>query len=556
MNRRPHLLPDALAAGLALFAQTGLLAQSEQSVPVSVTAVSGRSVYLDAGSAQGIAAGDEVELRPAGQAPVRALVREVASRSARAEAPLGATMPPIGTPGEVFARGTGRRREPRAPVRAPGNPAHPPWSAPGAGDPDEPLLAPAFGGGPSSRPRTLHGRVFAQLLGTHDDLEGGSVDTMRARLGARLELENPFGEGGRLAFDGELTHRAIDPFGNDGETSNRARLDQLSYAFGDDELEPWRVQLGRFVSPNAPQVGLLDGVEVMRRLDRQWAVGLGVGLVPLPFPSRNTGDDFGTHLFARWQAEGDARASATLGIQKTWHTGEADRDLWFSRFDWSPTDRLRFDGALELDLYTGSDDLESSTLEVTKAWLSTTWRASDVLDFGLHTSTHRWPQLLREDWAFLPEELIRNGHVERISPRVGWRIDDSLRLTARVDHWRDQDRDGTSGELGADLRDALGSGFDLGAAVFLSDGAWQSGPGARVRASRSFDWGLLGLRTEWSSWESNGLVTGDESFQLWRAGFDLDFDLGGDWNALVDGELVLGDDQDGYLFGIFVQRRL
>lgn len=539
---------------LALGMSTAI-AQETTSVPVTVTAVSGRSIYLDAGRAQGIAQNDEVELRPPGQPSFRAFVREVSSRTARAEAPLGATLPAIGTPGEVFARGTPSRDEPKAPVRAQQAPAHPPWTAPGAGDPNDPLLAPAFGGGPASRPTTLDGRLFAHLLGTHDELEGGSVDTMRARLGARLELANPFGEGGRLAFDGEVTHRSLDPFASGEESSGRGRLDQLSYTWGDDEFEPWRVQGGRFVSANVPQLGLLDGVELMHRLDHVWSVGFGAGFTPLPFSVRNSGDDFGVHVFARWQAKGDTRAAATFGVQKTWHGGRADRDLAFARFDWTPADRLRFDGALKLDLYTASDDLESGALEITEAWLATNWRANDVIDFGLHTSTHRWPQLLREDWAFLPVSLIRDGHVERVSPRVGVRVSDALRLTGRFDLWRDQDRDGMSADVGMDLRDAFGSGFDLGASVYLADGAWQSGPGMRVRASRSFDWGMLGLRAEIASWESSGLVTGSESFTLGRAGFDLDFVLGPDWNALVDGELVFGDDQDGYVFGIFVQRR-
>ena len=49
------------------------------------------------------------------------------------------------------------------------------------------------------------------------------------------------------------------------------------------------------------------------------------------------------HAFAQWRDTDPERssASATLGVQKTWHRGAPDRDLLFGRGDWSPVDSLR-----------------------------------------------------------------------------------------------------------------------------------------------------------------------------------------------------------------------
>jgi hypothetical protein len=40
-----------------------------------------------------------------------------------------------------------------------------------------------------------------------------------------------------------------------------------------------------------------------------------------------------------------------------------------------------------------------------------------------------------------------------------------------------------------------------------------------------------------------------------RLGLDVDLAIGARWNALFNGEVILGDDQDALTLGIFVQRR-
>jgi hypothetical protein len=553
-DRARNLLAVLAALGCTL----GLRAQDERSVRVRVTSVSARSLYLDGGRAAGLAPGQEVELMPPNGAPFLAPIREVSATSARAELPPGRPLVPVGTIGEVRLRpGDGSGAEPSAPKRAGGVPEHPPWTLDEfpRDRTDEPLLAPAFGGGPASRPIDWDGRLFGQLQYARDDAEGRGFESYRARLGARLEVTNLFGAGGRLGFDGEVRRRGVDLFDGGEDSDDQLRIDRASYAIGDDDLEPWRVEIGRFVSQHAPELGLLDGAEVLRRLSPDFAVGGGLGLFPLPFPDRNTGDDAGLFGFVQWRPTAEPRLGGTVGFQKTWHEGAPDRDLMFARADWTPSDELRIDASALVDFYTGKDDLKDSAAELTQAWLSTTWNPTDDLGLGLSATTYSWAQLLREDLAFAPPELIRDGRVTRISPRVFVDLGPDFRVQARADFWSDQERDGSGGEIGFDWYRVLGTGLDLGLAAFHSEGSYLSGPGLRARAARSFDWGWTGLRYEWTNWSADGLSTGSEDFGQHRLGLDVDLAIGARWNALFNGEVILGDDQDALTLGIFVQRR-
>src|SRR5690606_14443321 len=144
------------------------------------------------------------------------------------------------------------------------------------------------------------------------------------------------------------------------------------------------------------------------------------------------------------------------------------------------------DASALVDFYGGSDELKDSSAELTQGWLAANWRATDAFGLGVSASTYRWAQLLREDLAFVPPELVRDGHVERWSPRAWLDLTDRLRLSARADLWRDHARSGEGGELGLDWRAVFGSRFDLGLVAYDRSGSVGAGPGARITVARSF----------------------------------------------------------------------
>ena len=561
----PRSRIPARARGTALLALAHLAlaaaaaAQDPTVVRVRVVSVSADSVYLDQGRSAGLAPGLEVELSPPGSAPFRATIREVSATSARAEVPPGRPMVPVGTLGEISlpAGAAGAAQGGEGPKRATTTPDDLPWKWQDfqRGDTDTPLLAPAFGGGPASRPADWTGRLFGQYTYSADEGEGRSNAAYRARIGARTQVTNLLGYGETLTFDGELRQRGEDILDEGEDTDSQLRVDRLSYAYGEDVRDPYRIELGRFVSRFAPELGLVDGGEVARRIGRDLTIGAGLGLAPLPFPDRDTGDDFGAFGFAQWRPEDDPTIGFTLGFQKTWHEGEADRDLLFARFDWQPTERLRFDASTLVDFYTASDDLKDATAEVTQGFVATSYRPSDAFGVGITTSTYAWAQLLRGDLAFVPDELIRDGRVDRISPRVWWNVSEDVRLQARVDQWSDQDDSGTGGELSSDWYRAFGGAMDLGLALSQSQGSYTSGPAVRFRAARTFTWGYASFRYEWTRWSADALTTGSEDFSQHRTGVDASVALGDAWNVQIQAETVLGDLQDGYNLGFYVQRR-
>jgi hypothetical protein len=556
----PHA--RALPLWLAAIAQLGVAgsaaAQDPTVIRVRVVSVSADSVYLDQGRAAGLAPGMDVELSAPGAAPFRATIREVSATSARAEIPSGRPPVPVGTMGEVtLPAGSAARAGEEGPKRASTTPDDLPWKWQDfpRGDTDSPLLAPAFGGGPASRPADWSGRLFGQYTYSADEGDGRSNSAYRARLGARTQVTNLLGGGETLAFDGELRQRGEDLLNEGDDTDSQLRIDRLSYAYGEDVRDPWRLELGRFVSRFAPELGLVDGAELAWRTSRDLTLGAGLGLAPLPFPDRQTGDDFGVFGFAQWRPEDSPTIGFTLGVQKTWHRGTADRDLLFTRFDWQATERLRVDASALVDFYTASDDLKDSSAEITQGFVAARYRASDAFGFGLTSSTYAWAQLLRADLAFAPTELIRDGRVDRLSPRVWWNVGEDVRLQARVDHWSDQNGSGTGGELSSDWYRAFGGSIDLGLALSQSEGSYTSGPAIRFRAARTFDWGYASFRYEWTRWSADALATGSEDFSQHRTGLDASIALGDFWNVQIQAETVLGDLQDGYNLGFYVQRR-
>lgn len=555
-----HLVALTLSV---VFAAAAASAQGEGGVErlvrVRVTSIAGDSIYFDVGRDRGLTPGLEVELLPPGGAVLRVTILDVSANSARARAPGGPAPVEIGTEGEVLvpvsASGAGVK-----PRRAEDTADHPPWEFEDypVGETEDPLLAPAFGGGPASRPVELDGYVFGQLIYARDDAAGRGFESYRARLGTRLQLRNPFGRGGRIAFDGQVARRSVDLFDDGENADDTGRIDRLSYAHGDDDRASWRYEVGRFVSQYVPEAGLIDGVEVVRRIGKgDVVVGAGAGLFPLPFPNRDSGEDYGFDLFVQWRPREDPRASATVGLLKTWHEGTSDRDAVFGRFDWRPFDELRFDGSVFVDVYGGDDDLKDSPVELTRGFLTTTWKPHQRVGVSVTGSTYRWAQLLREDLAFAPVELVRDGHVERLTPRAWVDVGSGVRLHARGDFWVDREREGQGGEAGFLWRGAFGSAWDLGGSAFYSQGSFVSGPGLRARATHPlFQGGRATLRYEWTRWMTSGLVqdTGEE-FDQHRVGGDVDVDLGGGFTAVGNFDWITGSDTDSLTFGLYVQKR-
>lgn len=536
-----------LALALAPRAQTPA---EFTSVEVHITALSPASIYLDRGSDSGLAAGDRVRLYPDGAPLVDAVVRSVSKQSARAEWDGLAPGLAVGLRGEAMVP-TERLQQL---AQGQGAESHPAWQQSLDGwDTQQPLLAaPDFAKQRASE-FALHGRVFWQYDHTLDAQSDNQFSFGRA--GADLRLENPFGRPGALELEGEFEQRLALSSGSDDESLQQGRVQRLSYHTGDELDAPLRWELGRFPQHEFPELGAIDGAEVVFRrssLDR-W--GASAGLFPSYTPDMSTGEDAQLALFYRHLFKADESASLGAAYQKTFHQGEADRDLLVLDGRYFAPGALFATGTAWIDYYDAGDDPKSSGFELTQLFLSANKPLGKDAGLGASASFVRFPQMLHDELSASITESLLDQHVQRLSLN-GWRnLRADLRLNGRADVWSDQDDSGGSAELGLRWRRALWKRVDLSAALFGSDGKYSALTGLRLGANAAFERGSWSLNYEIadSSVDSGGSDAGLLQ-QALRA--SLDFALGQRWSLSAYLEDRFGDEQDSLAAGLYLTRRL
>lgn len=545
------------AAVLLLSAVLGVAcprAVAGEPVKVSVTSVSGRSVFLDRGKAAGITPGLPVRLFPPGAAPIDAVIADVSTNSSRIELPAGFTLPPIGCTGELDVPDAPKVEEPADDKTKP-PPEHAPWTRQEGGrSPDEPLLAPAFSKPPSERASTFHGRAFAQFQYNWDKAEGRDNSYLLARAGTAMELTNPLGRGGRFQFDAEVDVRSFKSQFTGTRTEEKFILDRLSYTEGGEEYSPYRLEVGRFTSIFLPEMGIIDGVEGVIQLEGGMKYGAGFGAYPLDFPDRKWGDDLGFHVFMDYQSPGEHRFNGTLGYQKTWHEGAPDRDAIFGRFNIMPTRAVWLYGSATIDVYGQGNAMKSSGPHLTQAWLQARYAPDSTGGVSVSYSHYTWPDLKRNDFGFSPVELIRDGQLDRVELSAWHDLVKDVRVTGRVNYFTDQGGNGTGGELDGDWDQVLGAPVSLHADVFYSNGSFTDGTGFRVevRPGSGEVQGFVGY--EYFRYNTTGLATGTESAarQTLRAGLNWQIDR---WSYSLTADHYFGNGEDAYSLGMYLGYR-
>lgn len=540
----------------------GLLrAQAPTRLDARVSAAAGSAVYFDKGRDAGVAIGDTARVFAPGQAPLDLIVRAVSKSSARADLPAGASPIPLGTRVEITVTLSGGGNEGDGPTTGDRPPPvtptvdHPPWTQPLDGvDPRLPLLAPAFGRGPAERPTDLHGRLFTYWSHTWD---GGTNDRryLLGRVGADVDVDNPFGKGGALHFDGEYDRRDTMLDDAPDVSSSRARLDRLSYSWGDDALAPVRFEIGRFLQHQFPELGRVDGGEVTLPVSEHGALGTSFGLMPEPFGSAKSSDDLQATVSYRY--DNLARSGVRTGVaaQKTWHEGEQDRDLLFGDFFWRGESRLQFQMSSWVDYYTGDDVIKRHGLQLTELHARTAYDFSDDHGVGVNFSHMRWPEIKRNEFSLLPPDLIRDNRVTRFGGDTWWRASEMLRFDVRGDYWQDQTQDGWSTDVRSSLRDTLWQHGDVSAAVFYNEGSFTNGYGIRLGGTKSFGAHRLSVRYDWSRYQNTTLFGSDANLDLQGISVNLDLLFGRRFDVSVDLDHRFGDAQSATTLGIYGQVR-
>lgn len=522
-------------------------------------------VTVDRGKRDGLAQGDTVTFRPRAGGTFRGRVVRLDERTADVEMVERGFTPPAGTRGEVevpSARLAAKPAPQPVPQQQPTPPAgqgepnqpaqppeHPPWRNRDEGfTPDKPLLAQVKPIRPQERQPSYGGRWFTTADLNYSDAAGSSNSYGRAGLVSWLD--NPFGRGGALRFDGEFAHRT--------EVNDQRGTDlvvrELSYLEGGNRFDSERVQVGRFLQSELPQLGLLDGVAYSKRRDNGHRYGGSVGFLPELDDDMHSGEDLQFAAFYRYVDDERERLTATAGFQKTLNRGRMDRDLFV--FD---VRNLR-DGGWDLqasawlDLYLGRDDAKNQALEVTQAFASASRRFDSGSGFDLTLRRLRFPQQLRKTYPQLPPQELTDNRYDRIAFTWWLMVDKTQRLHGQVAGYGDEDGDGASAELGIDVQDWLGARSRVDVTAFGSAGDFGSQLGARVTYGRATDNGRWDALYEVSNFHYNGFTAERDDLLQHRVFGSRSFALDAAWFLTLQGGAQLFDSDTAWSAGFYLQR--
>ncbi len=512
-------------------------------IEVRVTALSGTAFYIDQGSDVHIEPGDRGRVFAAAGQTVEFIVRSVSRQSARCEALSPDALVGVGEQAEVLL-----------PAERLGAPIAPAWTHPKeAWDPAAPLLAPTKAPTPAERESRFRGRWYTGIDGTFDS-SGGSREYLLARTGFDGEWENATGRGDVVRFDGEFFHRSSDT--DDGtETLDRLRVDRASWRLGDWRENPRRIELGRFLHSELPQLGVIDGAEYVQRTSGGDRWGVSAGLLPAWNASLDTGDDVQTSVFYRHVGGTDGELSLGAALQKTWHEGDEDRDTALADFAWRASERLWLAGSAWVDWYTADDSGKQEGFELTELHLNGRYQVSGAWGLAAAFSQVRWPWMLRDDLPPATATTLSEGEVQRVN-FSGWReLTKGTRLSARTDLWSDQDDSGLGWELRLSKRDWLWEQGEVWSSLFALDGASDSVAGLRLGASRWTDAGTLSLAYEFAQHEPDNAGGDFATLSQHNLRTNWDFALGADWSCALRADFYFGDEQDATSAGVWLQRR-
>lgn len=268
----------------------------------SVTYVSGTTVYVSAGSDDGLAVGGVVEVVRDGAIVARLTVTTVSAHRA-------SCVPQGDAP--VIVAGDAVRFLPAAAV-------------PAAAEAAPPAEAPARSGESAFRRAGLRGRIGARYLwiadrtGRGQDLSQPSIDLFLAGTevgGAPVDL----------AIDARTRRTYRTPSGGATVDEGRTRLYQASVAWRPGSF---RVAAGRQTAPTLAVVTLFDGL-VGEYRGRGWTAGLLAGSQPDPESYAPSGDVRQYGAYARYDAAASAatRWGIGFGAISSTEDGETNRDL-------------------------------------------------------------------------------------------------------------------------------------------------------------------------------------------------------------------------------------
>jgi hypothetical protein len=542
-----------------------------QRLELLVTSRTQRAAFVDRGFEAGLRIGDRVTFHPVGAAPLEGVVRELSRQDARVELYFEEPRLAVGDRAEAWVRlAAPAPIEERAPPADEGQPADPgegesqpqfppvgsPWrTPPEEWDRDTPLLATPGSSGPAQRAASVHGRLYASARWNRTRLAGRREDAF-ARAGLDWTLDNPFARGGELRFAGEVFARHSRTATAGSHSDEELRLTRFSYGQGGGRAAPRRWLLGRFYPELMPEFGPLDGLEVSQRFEGQDEYGLSVGHQPRPDGTLEPSGDLAAALFHRHRSTAALPVDWRAGYQKTWHHGQADRDL-FVLDARAPIEELTTLGVTAwIDAYDSSDAPKAEGLELTRLQLAAGRSTPEGHGLRLRYSEFRYPHLLRAELDGDIDAAIFQEHATRLG-LDGWALPArELRLGARVERWTDAGGsadEGYSAELRGEAQRLLLDSADVGLALFGSRGEFNDNGGLRLGVTgygASTSWGC-----HWELYFADEVTSETPNGRAWQQRLDGELStlVQDAWSLSLSASVGWGDQGSTVGLGLFLQ---
>ncbi len=534
-----------------------LPAQGPKRVPVRVNYLTGRSGFLDKGSKQGIQVGDQVLLRLPGIGLLKLRIKAVSESSSRILLPAQGLALAQGAQGEVLvprdrfqkksdeAKGDEGKRHP-APKRAR---PHPPWTRliPKAG-PGEPLLAPVMARRATERQSRWDGRLRLQALRTFDQQGAGATGFGLFRSGLSLRGRNPMRNGGELQLDAEIQRRQVFLQDEPDTKDDRGRVNRLYYR---KEGAFFAYQLGRFVSIQHPEIGILDGGSLEVSVSRKGRVGVLLGSLPEATDALTTGRDLGAVLY--WVRESE-HSRLRAAFQKTWHKGVPDRDLLVLSGE-RTWEGVRLYAHSLFDHYGDLDRVKAKGWGWTEGMLRLSVDVTEDHSFQASLTHLTLPETRRFEFPALASDLLRDFRSDRVTLSSDHDLGAGFEAGTRVDLWKDQNKSGVSVEGSLRAQDVLFPDGDVDLMVYRRESSFFTGPGFRLRGRKSLgDW-EASLSYEWAAFETQGTLAGGSTLIDQTINLSLDYQPPASWFGSFYLERRFGDGRNSWSLGMFWQLR-
>ena len=540
---------------------------SVERFPVRVTAVlAGGQVEIDRGQDVRVEVGDRVVFQTKDGQRFFGRVEQVWERKSIVQTIDPDVRLPLATRGDVWVPAD-RFGEPEPqqetqqgpqPEESPQNskpdaPAHPGWKRlEEEWSEQDPLLARIRPLRPEQRAFRRGGRVYG-IWEPRVFSDNGQSEWYH-RVGGEYWEENPFGLGGTLRVDGEWNRWQFDRGFADDVGDTGLRIDRASYAWGGTRYQARRYEVGRFLMPGMPELGLVDGVAVSERLANGHSVGGAIGGFPEPDGDLESGHDLTMAAYYRWVADDSERLSGVVAFQKTWHDGSQDRDVLVGRMDWIPLEGWQCHGHLWVDLYGAEDVGKDSGPEVTVAYF--TARRDFGNEWGVHgvASYRRFPLVLRNEFEQIAPDTVVRDHNQRVSLGAWQRLDDDHKLSARLGIWDDEDDDGGDVEVALDGTNWWGERSRGQIALFHNRAEFTDLYGLRGSYGRFGDGTHWDVLYEYSQNHERGLPSDLDSYYQHRLRGTYGWQKSADWSFSIVGEQAYTEDDASLFLGFQYDR--